>query len=84
MAHETPTRLLGLPELFARYGAGRSLHAYRLAVWRDVRAGRFPPPIRIGAHRIAWLVEPVESWERGLTPVSYAPPAERGSSPEAA
>lgn len=78
MAQQTPTRLLGLPELFARYGAGRSLHAFRLAVWRDVRAGRFPPPIRIGAHRIAWLVEPVEIWERSLTPVSYAPAADRG------
>ena len=35
---------------------------HRTTIYRKVRAGRFPRPVRLGARRRAWRVTDVEQW----------------------
>lgn len=34
----------------------------RAEIWRRTRERRFPPPIRLGPARVAWLYKDVRSW----------------------
>lgn len=34
----------------------------RTSLWRDVRAGLFPPPIEIGVNAIAWEASTIDVW----------------------
>ncbi len=34
----------------------------RVQLWRDVRAGKFPPPIQLGPNSIGWYEHEVERW----------------------
>jgi prophage regulatory protein len=34
----------------------------RTTIWRMVRAGEFPPPVRVSANRIAWPESVVSVW----------------------
>lgn len=40
----------------------RTVGFHRTAIWRMVKIGRFPAPIKIGAIRIAWLEEDLRKW----------------------
>jgi predicted DNA-binding transcriptional regulator AlpA len=35
-------------------------------LWRKVKAGTFPKPIKLGANMTAWRVEEVHQWMNGL------------------
>jgi prophage regulatory protein len=35
----------------------------RVQLWRDVRAGRFPAPVEIGANSVAWVRSEVDAWK---------------------
>ena len=35
-------------------------------LWRKVKAGTFPKPIKLGANMTAWKVEEVHQWMNGL------------------
>jgi predicted DNA-binding transcriptional regulator AlpA len=35
----------------------------RVQLWRDIRAGRFPAPIEIGANSVAWFKVDVDTWK---------------------
>jgi hypothetical protein len=35
-------------------------------LWRKVKAGTFPKPIKLGANMTAWKVEEVHQWMSGL------------------
>ena len=37
----------------------------RSSVLRDVAAGHFPRPIRLGEHSVGWLVADIELWLAG-------------------
>ena len=47
----------------------------RQTVWRKVRAGEFPPPIRLGSARIGWRWSRVRAWlaERETHPPTRRP-----------
>jgi prophage regulatory protein len=32
------------------------------SLWRDVRAGTFPPPRQISSGRVGWLASEVDAW----------------------
>jgi predicted DNA-binding transcriptional regulator AlpA len=81
MAPEDTSSLVGFRELHRRYSAGRSERAFRVWVWRNVRAGLFPPPLAISPHSRAWAPRSLAEWEASLRPVNYAPPK---PTPEAA
>jgi prophage regulatory protein len=34
----------------------------RVQLWRDIREGRFPAPIEIGANSVAWYRGEIEAW----------------------
>lgn len=49
-------QLLSVRRVCALTGRSRS------SLYRDVRSGLFPPPIRVGAHSIAFRFVEVDAW----------------------
>ncbi len=49
-------QLLSVRRVCALTGRSRS------SVYRDVRSGLFPPPIRVGAHAIAFRLGDITTW----------------------
>lgn len=39
-------------------------------VWRALRAGEFPRPIRLSARRLAWVAADIEAWVAGRVAAS--------------
>jgi prophage regulatory protein len=59
MNHDTTPkidRLLRLPEVVAICKRSRT------SIYYDVRAGRFPKPVRIGPRAIAWRESDIQRW----------------------
>jgi prophage regulatory protein len=50
------TRLIRLKEVRHRVGLGRS------TIYRWMAEGRFPRPVPLGGHAVAWLQEDVDDW----------------------
>jgi len=36
-------------------------------IWRWVKAGKFPQPVRLGPQTTAWLVEDLDRWDAART-----------------
>jgi prophage regulatory protein len=51
-----PARLERLPAVKGRCGLGRT------TIYERIKAGTFPPPIRIGARAVAWLASDIDRW----------------------
>ena len=56
MTHSPASAFLRLSAVVARTGLGRS------SIYIRVKAGTFPPPVKIGVKAIAWLESDVEAW----------------------
>ena len=63
------TEILHLDAVISRTGKSRT------TLWRDVRAGRFPAPVKVGRNRIGWLETEVMEWQKNLDRV-WQPTAE--------
>lgn len=50
------TSILRLTDVKARSGLGRS------TIYRRIREGTFPPPVRLGARAVGWVESEVEDW----------------------
>lgn len=50
------TRLIRLPEVMSRVGLGRS------TIYRWMSEGKFPKPVQLGGHAVAWVEEEVQDW----------------------
>ena len=66
-------RLVTRAEVERRVGLGRS------ALYRAMREGRFPEPLRVGPKSVRWLLSEVEQWIAGL-PRSHGDGSHRASS----
>ncbi len=44
----------------------RELGISRTTIWRLVKAGTFPPPLRITSKAIAWRRSDIEAWQEQL------------------
>lgn len=49
-------RLIRLPEVMSRVGLGRS------TIYRWMSEGKFPKPVQLGGHTVAWVEDEVEKW----------------------
>lgn len=69
--HPTPApKMLRLPAVLARTGLSRT------TIYRRVRAGIFPAPRDLGNGMIGWTDLVIDTWQRGLPSVPYAPAPE--------
>lgn len=50
------TRLIRLREVQHRVGLGRS------TIYRWMAEGRFPTPVQLGGHAVAWPQEDIDEW----------------------
>ncbi len=71
LKHSPGRRLLSPKHVMARMGWSRT------TLWRRVRAGEFPAPVKTGANSIAFYDDLVDDYQGNLPRVAYAPePAE--------
>ena len=50
------TRLIRLPEVQHRVGLGRS------TIYRWMSEGKFPKPVQLGGHAVAWYEDDLNEW----------------------
>ena len=50
------TRLIRLPEVQHRVGLGRS------TIYRWMSEDKFPKPVQLGGHAVAWAEDEVQEW----------------------
>ena len=75
-ASETQRRLIDLKEILSRQPYRRT------SIYRKVRTGEFPAPIKIGPNRIAWLESEFEQWLEERIRLRSATDNEQHSDPE--
>jgi prophage regulatory protein len=56
MSLNTPTKIIRLPEVRSRTGLARS------TLYAEVRAGRFPAPLKLTARTSGWDARAVDQW----------------------
>lgn len=67
----SPTRrLLSAKQVMVLMGWSRP------TLWRRVRAGKFPAPVKTGANNISWYDDEVAEAQANLPRVNYAPAPE--------
>ncbi len=49
-------RVVRLPDVLARVGLSRS------TLWRLIKAGQFPKPIKLGGRAVGWIEEEIDEW----------------------
>ncbi len=69
--HSPGRRLLRAKQVMARMGWSRT------TLWRRVRAGEFPAPVKTGANGTAFYEEEVNTAQANLPRVNYAPAPEK-------
>jgi prophage regulatory protein len=55
-------RVLRLPEVERVTGLKRS------TIYRDIQAGRFPPPVKLGKQASGWKASAIAAWIAALAP----------------
>lgn len=68
--HTPAPKMLRLPAVLARTGLSRT------TIYRRVRAGTFPAPHNLGNGLIGWTDSVIDTWQRDLPSVTYAPAPE--------
>lgn len=56
----------------------QNLGVSKQTLWRWVRVGKFPAPVKLSERRIAWRERDVRAWEASRAPVPYAPTSREG------
>ena len=51
-------RILRLPKVLEMTGLSRT------SVWRQVKAGTFPKPVKLGPRAVGWLASKIDKWLR--------------------
>lgn len=52
----TNEKILRLPQVLDKVGLKKS------AIYKRIKDGQFPPPIKLGAHASGWLESEVQNW----------------------
>ncbi len=59
--------LLRLPQVIARTTRSKP------SIYADIKAGRFPAPVKIGIRAVAWRSTDLEAWSKGLVSAAVQP-----------
>lgn len=59
-ANQPVGRLLRLPSVEAQTGLSKS------EIYRRIKAGTFPQPLKLGARAVAWPASAVDAWAQAL------------------
>ena len=51
-------------------------------VWRDVRAGKFPPPVQLGPNSVGWFEDEIDAWLAARPRRTYRAPASEETPPD--
>jgi prophage regulatory protein len=64
------TKYIRLAQLVGSAEHVGRLPVHRNTLWRWVREGKFPPPVKLGENTTAWRLEDVEAWEQSRQEVA--------------
>ncbi len=70
LEHSPGRRLLPAKQVMTRMGWSRT------TLWRRVRAGDFPAPVKTGPNSVDWFEDEVDEAQANLPRVNYAPSPE--------
>ncbi len=70
LEHSPGRRLVSAKQVMRRMGWSRT------TLWRRVRAGEFPAPVKTGPNSISWFDDKVDEAQENLPSVAYAPEPE--------
>ena len=70
LKHSPGRRLVSAKQVMARMGWSRT------TLWRRVRAGEFPAPVKTGLKSVDWFEDEVDEVQENLPRVTYAPEPE--------
>lgn len=70
LEHNPGRRLVSAKQVMIRMGWSRT------TLWRRVRAGEFPAPVKTGPNSVDWYDDEVDEAQANLPRVSYAPAPE--------
>ncbi len=70
LKHSPGRRLESAKQVMSRMGWSRT------TLWRRVRAGEFPAPVKTGPNSVDWFSDEVDEAQANLPRVSYAPAPE--------
>lgn len=59
-SNQAVTRLLRLPSVAAQTGLSKS------EIYRRIKAGTFPQPLKLGVRAVAWPASAVDAWAQSL------------------
>ncbi|MFC0169662.1 helix-turn-helix transcriptional regulator [Pseudoduganella danionis] len=59
-SNQTANRLLRLPSVSAQTGLSKS------EIYRRIKSGTFPQPLKLGARAVAWQASAVDDWAASL------------------
>jgi predicted DNA-binding transcriptional regulator AlpA len=59
---EVAMRLLRFPAVYEHVSAGRTAKATRVWLWRAIRRGAFPAPMKLSRGVVAWREDEVLDW----------------------
>jgi len=69
-------KFIQLSALATKPGKPGRLPVTKVTIWRWVKLGEFPKPVKLGEATTAWKISEIEEWEAGLnyTKRSSLPP----------
>ncbi len=70
LEHSPGRRLVSAKQVMRRMGWSRT------TLWRRVRAGEFPAPVKTGPNSVDWFDDEVDKAQANLPRVNYAPAPE--------
>lgn len=64
-------RLISFDEMVAITGRSKG------SIYNDMRAGRFPLPVKMNGRAVKWLSTEVQAWIESLPRAEYPPPSDQ-------
>jgi prophage regulatory protein len=63
---EAPTAALRADRLLNKWAVEKQTSLDITTIYRKMKAGTFPQPVRVGKRRVAWRESDIAAWQAGL------------------